>query len=201
MLIDIPGAPFAQPRQRVTTSRRRDGRTVARTYQPAEARSWKERASWAMLRARGEPIGPSGRVRLTAGVLSGPLRIGVVFWFACPKTAERRRAPAPAQWHQGRPDLDNLLKAVLDAGTGVLWGDDRQVVAIWPALKLTAAQGAPARTVVTVEPAAPLGTSGALGGHVEAWALAGLPPGAGLSPAQSSARPTAVRSPARTRPR
>jgi Holliday junction resolvase RusA-like endonuclease len=31
---------------------------------------------------------------------------------------------------QGRSanDIDNLLKTVLDAGTGVLWNDDRQIV-------------------------------------------------------------------------
>jgi len=34
---------------------------------------------------------------------------------------------------QGRSanDLDNLLKTVLDAGTGVLWSDDRQVVEVY----------------------------------------------------------------------
>jgi Holliday junction resolvase RusA-like endonuclease len=42
-----------------------------------------------------------------------------------------------------RPDLDNYIKALLDAGTGVLWVDDGQVWAC-QAVKLRAPRGQPA---------------------------------------------------------
>lgn len=29
-----------------------------------------------------------------------------------------------------KPDLDNLLKTILDAGTGITWHDDKQIVQI-----------------------------------------------------------------------
>ncbi len=44
----------------------------------------------------------------------------------CRQTDERVRAPGGG----GRPDLDNVIKAVLDALNGVLWRDDAQVVQI-----------------------------------------------------------------------
>jgi len=30
-------------------------------------------------------------------------------------------------WHQGRPDLDNMIKAVKDALTGIVYRDDGQI--------------------------------------------------------------------------
>jgi len=54
------------------------------------------------------------------------------FAFPRPKSHYLRgqlRDAAP-QWHRSRPDVDNLLKLVLDALNGIAYGDDAQVVAI-----------------------------------------------------------------------
>ena len=52
----------------------------------------------------------------------------------------------------GRPDCDNLAKAVLDAGNGVLWSDDAQVVKL-QVMKLRAALGEEPCVVVRVSEA------------------------------------------------
>lgn len=48
-------------------------------------------------------------------------------FFRCPPSHERKREPRPARPHTNTPDRDNVLKAVQDAGEGILWVDDKQV--------------------------------------------------------------------------
>ena len=57
-------------------------------------------------------------IRLTAGssLLQGPLAVEIGFFR--PKKRDRRKDG----------DVDNYMKAVLDAGNAVLWVDDRQIV-------------------------------------------------------------------------
>jgi Holliday junction resolvase RusA-like endonuclease len=63
--------------------------------------------------------------------------------------------PVPASWsqkkhqaahlgkvfHTGRPDLDNIVKAVTDGCNGVLWHDDAQVVSVHAVKRYGAAPG------------------------------------------------------------
>ena len=44
-----------------------------------------------------------------------------------PKNKVWKRKPMPRYWHTKRPDLDNLVKAVLDALNGLAWRDDAQI--------------------------------------------------------------------------
>jgi Holliday junction resolvase RusA-like endonuclease len=89
---------------------------------PGQSRSWKAYAVGlyrAELAARGiaAPLfghGVAVAVELTA-------------IFSCPRSQYRKREPRQSREHTGRPDVDNLLKAALDAGNGVLWMDDSQV--------------------------------------------------------------------------
>lgn len=53
---------------------------------------------------------------------TGPLTVRAVFEFNRPRSVKRRRHPSV------KPDLDKLLRAVLDALTNVCWQDDAQVV-------------------------------------------------------------------------
>lgn len=47
------------------------------------------------------------------------------------KNATRVKNSAPSEYScLGKPDLDKLVRAVLDCGTGILWVDDAQVVSI-----------------------------------------------------------------------
>lgn len=52
--------------------------------------------------------------------LTGALRAEMVFTFPKPKTTKNTRPI-------GRPDADNVAKAVMDAGNGILWADDAQI--------------------------------------------------------------------------
>ena len=66
--------------------------------------------------------------------------IRLKLWFCMPrprghygtgKNAGRLKDSAP-RWHTKRPDLDNLIKFVLDSlgGRGIYWKDDSQVYSI-----------------------------------------------------------------------
>ena len=57
----------------------------------------------------------------------GAVVINIAFLFEIPKT--RRKKLTAGEYHQQKPDLDNLIKCI-DAWNGVLWDDDRQVVKI-----------------------------------------------------------------------
>ena len=73
--------------------------------------------------------------------VSGPVALVATFCFPRPKAhyrtgkyAELLRPAAPGAWeHTNRPDVDKLLRAVLDALTGVVWLDDSQVTRVFGA--------------------------------------------------------------------
>lgn len=137
--IVIPGEPHAQGRQRFRIMRAKaSGKSFVQNYQPAESRDWKATAQQHMVAAlAGAPP------------FAGAVALEVVAYFSCPRSQWRKRDPRPARWHTGRPDGDNVLKAVEDAAKGVLWVDDAQV-AVARVQKVVAAQGVAPRTLVMV---------------------------------------------------
>jgi len=76
---------------------------------------WKTRVAWTMRSACSQP-------------LPAPIAVDVLIVHPCPTSDMRARAPIPRRWRARRADGDNVLKAVLDAGNGVLWVDDAHVV-------------------------------------------------------------------------
>lgn len=130
----IPGEPFALKRARAF----RMGKGI-RFHDDARNVSWKGAAIVLMQSAM---AGDSPA--------SGPVRLLVIARFSCPKSDERKRAPRPERWSMSQKDADNILKAVGDAGNGVLWHDDRQVVEASVAKRI-AAQGLPPETVIQWE--------------------------------------------------
>ena len=54
----------------------------------------------------------------------GPVGVKCEFCFKTP----RKSAENVGEWKPGRPDLDNLLKAVTDAMNGIVYNDDSQIV-------------------------------------------------------------------------
>ncbi len=67
-----------------------------------------------------------------------PINVSLVFGMPIPKSAPKSRKRAMIEGiirHTKKPDVDNLIKSVLDALNGVAWVDDSQIVRI-SAMKL-----------------------------------------------------------------
>lgn len=58
--------------------------------------------------------------------MDGAISLTVRFILKPPVSMSQRKRPYPVK----RPDLDNFQKGILDAGNGVLWKDDSQVVRV-----------------------------------------------------------------------
>ena len=87
---------------------------------------------------------------LGATILDGPVRISLVFTLQRPKTLPKR-----IQYPAKRPDLDKLIRSVLDAITHILIVDDSQVVDIF-AVKLYATPSVGPGVKVKLEEVNPL---------------------------------------------
>lgn len=99
-------------------SRKKDGVVVGVGVAPGNekrAKDWTGR-----VHAAAQLAGRDG-----APMLEGPLHIIVHFWLTKPKSAPKRRT-----WPAKRPDLDKLVRGLLDPLTGVLFVDDAQIVSI-----------------------------------------------------------------------
>lgn len=107
------GIPKGQPRPRAFS---RGGH--ARVFSPGTAESWKS------------DIASAAREKLPAEPLKGPISLDVTFYFPRPKSHYTKKGlrPDAPKWHTGKPDRDNLEKAVLDCLTTLrMWDDDAQV--------------------------------------------------------------------------
>lgn len=111
--IVIPGAPTGKGRPRVAT---RGGH--ARAYTPAKTRTREGIvASLAMDAMAGRPA------------MTGPVQVAVSVVSPIPTSwSRRKRAEAIDQPCPVKPDLDNIIKLVLDSINGIVFADDRQVV-------------------------------------------------------------------------
>lgn len=136
----VQGKPIAQPRPRATTRRggaRRGGIRMIQADDDHAIHAYKQHV--ALFGRRAKPGGP----------LFEKLRVDLVF--VLPAIGKPPKEPRPRSWAGVRPDLDNLVKAVLDALNGVLWLDDAQVVLL-SAAKHRAADGEGPSTSVRVQP-------------------------------------------------
>lgn len=107
----IPGqpVPFARPRPHFTK--------LGKYRHPKRYGAWLKYAGWTIAAANSSPDPP----------FSGEVVVEVVALFARPKGMAKKLG-FNLMWRMGIPDLDNLMKAGLDAANGLLYGDDAQVV-------------------------------------------------------------------------
>ena len=130
IIVHIPGVPVAKARPRMTRS--------GRVYTPSPSRNWEAAARQIAM------VAMVGRTRL-----EGAVHVGItVILPVAPSWPATKRAAALSGDVQptSRPDLDNYVKAALDACNAVLWADDCQVVSLAarkfyglePALHITA---------------------------------------------------------------
>ena len=108
--LTIPGQPVAKGRPRMTRT--------GRTYTPAKTRQYEAAVKALALHDIG------------AVLFDGPLEVHVMASFRIPKSWPKSRQEAAWEGrlqHIGRPDGDNVAKAVLDALEGVLFENDSQI--------------------------------------------------------------------------
>ncbi len=95
--------PVAKGRPRFTRS--------GRTYTPEKTKTFETQIKWEMSVSKA-PL-----------ITNRALKAKIEFHFTRPKSQKSLH-------HTVRPDLDNVCKALLDAGNGILWHDDSQFVEI-----------------------------------------------------------------------
>jgi len=106
----VPGTPIAKGRPRAGTVAGR-----VRLFTPAKTVAYEGLIALAAEKAMDG-----------AAPYLGPVSLTVTATFAIPASWSKKKQAA-ALWHTGRPDGDNLLKAVGDGLNGVVWKDDSQV--------------------------------------------------------------------------
>lgn len=121
----VRGEPKGQPRPRAF-ARKMGGKFVARVFESGTAEGWKSCIAQAAT-----PVRP-------AAPLTGPVMLKLHFHMPRPRghyvasnPVKGLKGSAPI-WHIGKPDNDNLQKAVMDAITqlGGFWVDDSQVALV-----------------------------------------------------------------------
>ena len=110
MTIVIPGVPVPQGRPKFA----RRGNFVT-TYDPDKSRKWKAHVKEHAEAQVNVPFSPEV-----------PLHISVMFYMPRPKSVSVAKRP----FHTVKPDVDNLVKGLTDALTGICWGDDAQIIEI-----------------------------------------------------------------------
>ena len=114
----VAGIPKAQPRVKAFV---RGGH--AGVYTPDSAESWKQ-----AVRKEATENAPESLV-------AHPIRVELDFFLPRPKADYKRDGSLKADraiWHTSKPDLDNLIKAVMDAITDTerIWLDDSQICTV-----------------------------------------------------------------------
>lgn len=133
---EIPGVPVPQPRQRHALLA--DGTVTNYTPKDHPVQAYKMTVRLAGKAAWGGPPTPHA------------VELSVTFLFPRPQRLVWKTRPMTRLPLTIKPDGDNLIKAVKDALTGVVWEDDAQVFS-GAYVKLYCAGGEQPRTIVTAK--------------------------------------------------
>lgn len=120
----VYGAPVAQPRQRHSLIKMKSGHEFIHNYTPKRdpVNQWKSDVKMAALIAIRENFPELG-----SGLWDGPIWLIADFYLPRPEKYNRKKDPDGPISCIVKPDTDNLIKAVKDALSGVVWVDDKQV--------------------------------------------------------------------------
>ena len=140
LLIRINGIPQGKARPRFTKG--------GRAYTPAKTRRYEEAVREAALLA----VQAQGFVKHGKDT---PLEACVTAWFPVPASWPKKKRAAAlsgALYPTGKPDADNIAKAVLDAANGIAFHDDRQIVSLTVRKRYTFRDDDSPRVVVHIAP-------------------------------------------------
>jgi len=127
--IFVPGEPIAQPRQNFRIM----WPAAAKAPKGAGYFEWMKKNAYVTAYHVAHAVDLwKEEIRMAAGFkmrdygpFSGPIKATLTF--GMPLRKSNKRKVNLCDWHKIKPDLDNLEKAVLDALSGVVYEDDKQV--------------------------------------------------------------------------
>ena len=146
IIFNVLGIPKPQPRPRAFARKMGNGKFSARVYDAGTAEGWKSQIAVEAIKHRPKQL------------MDGPIEVVLCFFMPRPKSHHKSGKPdrplrdsAPIQ-PTGKPDCDNLAKAVLDCITqiGCFWRDDSQVVEL-TIVKAYADEYKPSRLEVCIQ--------------------------------------------------
>lgn len=114
--LEVCGEPVGKGRPRFSFK-------SGHAYTPAKTREYEDRIKSAFLE--------SEQKGFPAGV---PLSISLIFGFKIPNSASKKTREKMINCDilpMKKPDVDNVLKAVMDALNGLAYDDDKQIVKVW----------------------------------------------------------------------
>lgn len=110
----VSGIPIAQGSLRAFPVPHRPGRVIL-TSTAKDLTAWRNAVGYAAMAA----------MRLAGATMTTEaVRLDLTFILPRPKSLSATR---PTPRHRTRPDRDKLLRAICDAGAGIIWADDAQI--------------------------------------------------------------------------
>lgn len=106
---EIPGKPVPKARPRVVNGH---------AFTPEKTKAYEQLVAT--------------QYRAAGGTLHGnPVAVTIAVWYEMPKSwPKRKKLDQKGLPHASKPDLDNVIKSILDGLNGVAWEDDAQVYKI-----------------------------------------------------------------------
>ena len=119
--VSIHGEPKAKGSVRAYTFKRKGGGPPgARVEHAKSALVWQEHVTRVLVAERPNWLRPERGI---------PVHLNLVFWLKAPQVVERKWSKKNIERaHVTAPDIDKLVRTIADAGTGLLWADDSQIV-------------------------------------------------------------------------
>lgn len=103
---EIPGEPVSKARPRHGNGH---------TYTPTKTKNFEKLVGMKYKAAGGE-------------IFEGPVSVTIAVWYQVrPSWPKYKRTAMIGQPHTSKPDLDNVIKSILDGLNGSAWEDDAQV--------------------------------------------------------------------------
>ena len=111
----VHGIPIPQGSMRGFIHRSKEGKAhVALTSANTKTEPWRQDVAAQAIAAK------------VPHIALGPVRLHVTFFLPRPKSRAKKH-----KWPDVRPDLDKLLRAILDSLTGIAFRDDAQVCEVY----------------------------------------------------------------------